>query len=349
MSAPKSEERVVPQRLSTVTVPAVEERFSTGIAGLDACLSESDDGPSGLPYGVSVLISGMPGGGKSTIVTYMANAQTGRDALYLHGEERAGRVRQRWDRLQLTGSDPFLAPLKAGEDAEESIREAAMERGLGVCILDSIQCLTWRGSRRYEDQFLAAEYLSGLVCAAGGSMIIVSHVDKTGKAHKGAAELAHMVDIHLHLTTKARTSERFLEVRKNRMGRAGFEVPVNISISGITVGAPAPLTPGGGLVSSRNKLEQAAEAAYAMLMDGRRVDGYDFDEAKVSGGMWRAGLSMTIKRMEREGIKVQSQKVGLRMTHWIEPEDLPSPPKAATAASVPDIASPVEPFPIEVD
>lgn len=334
----KSEAQQKVTRLSSVVAPLVEDRFSTGIVGLDACLSESDEGAHGIPHGTSVLISGMPGSGKSTIVTYTANAQTGREALYLHGEERAERVKQRWDRLKLTGTDPFLAELRSGEDAAHAIHEASLERGLGICVLDSVQCLSWRGRRKYQDQFEGAEYLTRMVCSNGGSMIIVSHVDKSGQSHKGAAELAHMVDIHLHLTANAKKSERILEVRKNRMGRAGFQVPIHISISAITVGTPAPLSPGGSLVMARTALEKATETAYALLVEGKTLNGYDFDEAGVSGGMWRSGLSLAVKRMVRDGYKIREEKIKGRTSYTVE-----------SAPPVEGVPPAHDAFPIEID
>lgn len=354
--APKA---TVTQRLSTVTASLDEDRFSTGITGLDACLSESDEGKQGLPYGISVLISGMPGSGKSTIATFIANAQTGREALYLHGEERAERVKQRWNRLKLEGTDPFLAPLKSGEEAAEAIREASMDRGLGVCIGDSVQCLTWGGRRGYEDQFQAADFLSRLVSSNGGSMILLSHVDKSGKSHKGASELAHAVDIHLHLMTSAKKSERVLEVRKNRMGRAGFQVPVNITISGITVGTPAPISGASGLVMARTALEKATETAYTLLLEGRTLNGYDFDEVQsitgspVSGGMWRSGLSLAVKRMARDGYVIREEKIKGRTSFTIESAPAPSLPEVPLDMGPPSSKdpgpTPVSDFPLELD
>lgn len=341
MSENKSEKA---KRLSSIIVGLTEDRFSTGIQGLDACLAESDDGPVGLPYGTSVLISGAPGGGKSTIVTYVCNAQTNREALYLHGEERAERVRRRWDRLKLEGTDPFLAELRSGEDAADVIRDVSRERGLGVCVTDSIQCLTWDGSRKYQAQFEAAEYLMGLVCSNGGVWIGVSQVDKTGKSHKGAAELAHVCDIHLHLTSNAAMNRRMLEVRKNRIGRAGFQVPINISISGISIGTPAPITPGSGLVQARNGLERATETAITLFQQGRTLNGYDFDEAGVNGGMWRAGLSTAVKRLQREGVVFKEERVKGRMSWTIEydPTKEPTPEAPADEAKAPGSERPIE-------
>lgn len=337
LSPPVKPSPLVPIRLSTVVVPEVELRFSTNIAGLDQCLAENEEleSPKGLPYGCSVLLSGMPGGGKSTIATFLLAAATGRDNLYFHGEERAERVKQRWDRLGLKQCDPYLAPLRAVEDALDVIRTlSASGKGLGVVVVDSVQCLTLGGKRKYDHQAEACEMLAGQVCSAGGTLILVSHVSKTGQDHAGAAALSHMVDIFVHLTNNSKSSQRNLEVRKNRMGRAGFQVPMNISISGLSVGVPAPLAnnPAGAQAIARSNLEKAAEVAYTMLLTGEPVSNYDHDKAalidsNISMGMWRAGLEMASKRLIRDKFEVVEVKIKGRKNFRVE-----NPPTGGSSA-----------------
>lgn len=301
------------KRLSEIEVPAEPERIQTGIAGLDACLAESDESPQGIPLGTSILLSGMPGGGKSTIATYIAAAKTNKEALILHGEERAERVRRRFDRLKinLEEVDPFLYPLKAGEEALEVIRDVSAGRGLGIGVIDSVQTISWGGKTKYDAQYEAAEAIVGQITAGGGVALLISHVSKNGNDHAGAAALAHLVDIHIHVTLNAKRSERVLEVRKNRMGRAGFQVPLNIMMNGLSVGVPAPLNMGDGGAMARTALEKATECAYDLLLKGERLDGYDFDRPSppVSGGLWRAGLEMAAKRLARDGFTVLEEKV----------------------------------------
>lgn len=346
MTTPNDANKPGPKRLSTVEVGPVEDRFSSGVGGLDQCLAESEDGPQGIPYGTSILLSGMPGGGKSTIATYIGAAQTGRESLILHGEERAERVKQRWDRLGLKDADPYLAPLRACEDALEVIRDINSEeggKGLGVCIVDSVQTLTLGGKRKYDNQYEACEMMVGQVCSSGGALVLVSHVSKSGQDHAGSAALAHLVDIHLHLTSNAKKSERVLEVRKNRMGRAGFQVPVNIQINGISVGVPAPLNAGSGVAQARTALERAAETAYTLLLAGERLDGYDFDKANVQGGMWRAGLEMATKRLVRDGFEVVQEKVNGRKGYRV----LNPPAKDADGNIVVPVITEVKPVSID--
>lgn len=287
------------KRLSQVELPPESERLSTGIAGLDTCLAESDDGPHGLPVGSSILLSGSPGGGKSTLALLMAEAS--KDALVLHGEEPETSVRRRWDRLQCK-SDPWLASLGEVETALGDVRDVQSR----MVVVDSVQTLSLGGRRRHDAQLEAAEMLVGQGCGSGGSVVLVSHVSKNGKDHAGAQGLAHLVDVHLHVTTDAHKGSRTLEVRKNRHGRAGFELPLVITSRGVDVGVP---TMAASLSSARSALEKATEKALELLMDGRTLTGYDFDEAGVSGGMWRAGLEMAVKRLMKDGQEVVESKV----------------------------------------
>lgn len=313
-------------RISDIEAPPEPERFSTMISGLDACLAEHEDGPQGLPPGTSILLSGMPGGGKSTIATYMSAAQTGRESLIGAGEERVTRVKERWNRLGLKDADPYVSPLKAGEDFLELIRDINAlpnGKGLGMVVVDSVQTLTWGGKRKYDSQLEACEMIVGQVTAAGGCVVLVSHVDKTGANHQGAAALAHLVDIHLHLDTNAKKSERNLEVRKNRVGRAGFRVPLNILQNGLSVGVPAPLSAGSGLGQARTALEHARNIAYNMLLEGKHVDGYAVfdlppDSGVTNGGMWRAGLEMAAKALVRDGFSVVQEKKNGRKGYRVE-------------------------------
>ena len=296
-------------RISSIETGPEPERFSTGVAGLDQCLAEADDSPPGLPPGTSVLISGMPGGGKSTITTHMLAAQHGRESVFFHGEERAERVKARWQRLEMKGADPYVIPLKHGEHVLEAIADINSRPeggGIGLAVLDSVSSIHWRGGRKYDQQYEACEAIEGMIKASGGCVVFIAHVDKSGTNAKGSSDLAHLVDIHLHLTNNTKKSERMLEVRKNRVGRAGFQVPVNVLQKGISVGVPAPLNPGSGLGQARTALERTRDAAYALLMEGRHVTGYTVFELPpdqlgvTNGNMWRAGLEMAVQSILRE-------------------------------------------------
>lgn len=335
------------QKMSEVIVGPETERISSGIGGLDACLSESDEGPQGIPMGTSILLSGMPGGGKSSIASFMAGKNNGLgDTLYFHGEEKNTNVKKRFDRLKIVG-DPYLAPLRELDDALDIIRDLMAAGLLTTVVVDSIQTVRVGGKKKYDLQADAAEMLVGQVTSAGGNIIFVSHVNKSGDTHSGSNDLAHLVDIHLHVMTNAKKGVRNLEVRKNRHGRAGFEVPLNIGISSLSVGQPAPLNAtNGGMVAARTQLEAARDRAIVCLMDGKRLTGYDHDEAGCSPGMWRAGLSMAVKSMMKEGHVIIETKVKMRTGWHMESPPVKEPilegppePLALTAGVVLDMST----------
>jgi len=343
------------QRLSAVEIGPEDKRVPTGVTGLDECLADgSEDSLPGVPLGTSILLSGMPGGGKSTIATTMGLAAIG-ESLYLHGEEKARSVKKRAERIK--GKEPrdmFLSPLKEAEKALDDIRNLSgdQDRELERVVVDSIQTLSLGGSRKYDAQFEALEMIVGQVCSNNGIVIAVSHVSKTGNDHAGAAALAHLVDIHLHMKTNAKTAERFLEVRKNRHGRAGFQVPVNIGAKSISVGVPAPLSPQEGLMGARNALERTRDKAVELLMEGKKLNFYDFDlgPAGTTGGMWRAGLEMAVKSMARDGHEMMDEKVKGRRTFWMKnPPPAPDAPIAIVPALPKAVTDGEAPMPIELD
>ena len=323
-------EKVSPVRLSSIELPPDPIRFSTGISGLDQCLAEDDESEPGLPAGATVLISGSPGGGKSTLSLYMADASA--NALIMHGEERERMVKKRWDRLKLK-SDPLLVKLKESELALSHMAEAAAS----VVVADSVQCLTFEGGRRHDDQMVAVEMLCAAAHNSDTSLILVNHTTKDGKSHAGAQGLAHIVDVHIHVTVNAHKGTRALEVRKNRHGRAGFEVPLTILGSSITVGTPSAI---GSMVAARNQMEKAAAVAEKLLIEGKTLTGYDFIEAECSGNVWRAGLELAARRLIRAGESVEEVKVGSRKGYRMKPKELtplPTGPETGEHPLPPDV------------
>lgn len=338
----------VPRRISDIVVPKDELRLPTGVPGLDKCLSEDDDQEGGPPLGISYLLVGQPGGGKSTIASVMTDAAAKvtvddglTDPLYVSGEEREYRVTKRWDRLKLDGSKSLIV---RRFDAEE-IASIIMQLQPRLTVIDSIQALSFQGSSKYDAQYEGVKLLEMIAVGLGGSIVFISHVDKKGTAHAGSQGLPHLVDIHVHVAHNAKKSERALEVRKNRVGRAGFQVPLYLGPSSVSVGTPAPITGNGSMEGARTKLEMARDKAYEMLMQGKAINAYDFDEVPgISGGLWRAGVNMAVKQLMRDGFEVEAYKVGNRTHHRLTnpPTDPDAPIPVNGSAGVLKQAAEVE-------
>lgn len=311
MEKKETEEPKVAQRLSTIEMPPEAERTSTGIPALDVCLAQEDDEPGGLPIGTSVLLSGAPGGGKSTLALLAADASG--NALILHGEEPVTSVKRRWARLGLK-SDPWTCPLAAAEDACQVIRDTQPS----LVVIDSIQTMSVEGHRGRRFQTEALEMVIGQAIGSGATVIGVCHVNKSGDSHLGDNSMAHLVDVHMHLTSNAKKGSRTLELRKNRHGRAGFEVPLAIGLNGIQVGTP---TAASNLVSARSAMEKAADVCTKWLQEGKTLTAGDFDESGVSASAFRAGLELAARRLLRDGADVEKVKVGLRGGWRIKPKE----------------------------
>lgn len=320
-------------RLSEVIIPPAPEYLSTGVSGLDACLAADENSPQGLPLGCSVLLVGQPGGGKSTLCTVMSDAA--KSCLYIAGEERAARVKARWNRLGLgkNGADPWITRLSDGLEIADKILELQPK----LTVIDSAQTLSWNGSIKYDAQAEAVKFIEGIVVGMGNTVVFVSHVSKTGRDHAGSQSLSHLVDVHLHMAVNAKKSERVLEVRKNRHGRAGFQVPIFMGPTSITIGTPAPITGDGSMMGARSALERAAETAYDLLSKGESLNAYDFDKPSppVSGGLWRAALELATKRMARDGFKIIEYKEKGRKTYKADAPD-PAPEPIVVKAEEPE-------------
>ena len=120
----------VAQRLSEVTIDR-QSGFASGIVEFDRVL-----GGELLP-GMTVLLGGEPGIGKSTLVLQAAEAysQQGLRVLYITGEESLPQIKRRADRLQVKGDNIT--------DVNSSSLEQIIERvGVNehqVVIIDSVQ------------------------------------------------------------------------------------------------------------------------------------------------------------------------------------------------------------------
>lgn len=153
-----------------------------------------------------ILIGGEPGIGKSTLMAQVANAIEGK-ALYLAGEESAGSVKKRFERvaqlkntmvvsfLYIEKLDGLLKTIKPDLVILDSIYTVRFEDGKKDVILE----LT-KFARKYNCCFL-----------------IVSHITKDGLI-AGPKTIEHMVDVVLYMEGERYNAIRILRTLKNRFG-----------------------------------------------------------------------------------------------------------------------------------
>ncbi len=196
--------------LSKVAVEA-QPRVQTGIAELDRVLG------GGLVGGMTVLLGGDPGIGKSTLLLQAADAlcKTG-TVLYASGEESRQQLRLRADRLKVKSEIYLYCDTQlSGAIA------AARERKARFLFVDSIQTM------QQDDVPSAAGSVTQVrTCTAelvrfaketGTVVVLVGHVTKDG-AIAGPRVLEHIVDTVLYFEGDRQEGLRLLRAVKNRFG-----------------------------------------------------------------------------------------------------------------------------------
>ncbi|HET9740811.1 MAG TPA: DNA repair protein RadA [Solirubrobacteraceae bacterium] len=201
-----------PVRLAEVQ-PERHARLSTGIGELDRILG------GGIVPGSIVLIGGSPGIGKSTL-TSMALGHlegAGRRTLYVSGEESAGQIRLRAERLPGAALD---VPVLAETDLDTVLATLDAERP-EVCVVDSVQTLhgaSLTGAAGSVGQVReVADRITRLAKARSIAVLLVGHVTKEG-ALAGPRVLEHLVDCVLQFEGERERTYRTLRALKNRFG-----------------------------------------------------------------------------------------------------------------------------------
>lgn len=190
-----------------------EERIKTNIEELDRVLG------GGVVPGSLVLIGGEPGIGKSTLILHLLEsiAIQGRDVLYVSGEESAGQIKMRANRLGTIHPQEFLAT----ENSVEQVIGMATEMRPSLLAVDSVQTLTTAeisSSPGSVTQVRESAYrLLGFAKQENIPVILVGHVTKDG-AIAGPKVLEHMVDTVLYFEGDRGHVFRILRTVKNRFG-----------------------------------------------------------------------------------------------------------------------------------
>lgn len=195
--------------------PGKTRHFPTGISELDRVLG------GGLVPGSVTLLAGDPGVGKSTLLLDVVYrwASAGRRALYLSGEESAGQIRLRAERIGCSHDEVFLA---AESDLQTALGHIDEVRP-SIVIVDSVQTMTSSETDGVTGGVTQVRAVTtALTMAAkttGVAIILVGHVTKDG-AIAGPRSLEHLVDVVLHFEGDRASTLRLVRGVKNRFGGA---------------------------------------------------------------------------------------------------------------------------------
>jgi DNA repair protein RadA/Sms len=206
----------------------------TGIAEFDRVLG------GGLVPGAVLLVAGEPGVGKSTLLLEVAHrvAATNGPALVVSGEESAGQVRLRAERIGALHERLYLAA-----ETELSAVLAHVEQvNPTLLILDSVQTVRSPAVDGTDGGATQVRAVAGALTAVaktrGMTTILVGHVTKDG-AIAGPRTLEHLVDVVVSFDGERHSTLRLVRATKNRFGPADEIGCFEIGDAGV-VGVPDP-------------------------------------------------------------------------------------------------------------
>lgn len=205
-------------------VPTLElDRLQTG--PWDECWgTDHETGIKGIVQCSTTLLSGSPGAGKSTLLIQIGNKVaelTGKEVLYLAGEEPLKQIQARARRLSIEWQNRIrMLSLMAGEGNAEDL---ILQYQPGFLILDSLTSIAGKDQARA----VAVAKAIKLFCMKYNiAAIMTCQVTKSGD-FAGLEALQHEVDTTMSFfpddsieVPKGEEKIRILEVIKNRNGRA---------------------------------------------------------------------------------------------------------------------------------
>lgn len=211
-SLSSSVKKVDRQKISSITLTTTQG-YQSGLVEFDRVL-----GGQLLP-GMTVLLSGDPGIGKSTLMLQVAEAYSRQrvSVLYVTGEESLSQIKLRAQRLNVNGEHITVV----NTTGLEEITALIAEENYNIVLVDSIQTIA---SALFDSPpgtvgqvREAANQLIMHAKAAGFALFLVGHVTKDGLI-AGPKVLEHMVDTVIYFEGDSAHLYRLLRAQKNRFG-----------------------------------------------------------------------------------------------------------------------------------
>ena len=188
-------------------------RFSSGSRELDLVLG------GGIVPGSLTLIGGSPGIGKSTLLLKIAGnlAQNEKRVLYVSGEESAGQIKMRANRLDANHQQLYLLP----EINLQTVLNEVANHAYDFIVIDSIQTLYSDETPSAPGSVTQVRTITFELMRVAKSMqipiFIIGHITKDGSI-AGPRVLEHMVDTVLYFEGDSNSELRLLRGFKNRFG-----------------------------------------------------------------------------------------------------------------------------------
>ena len=233
-------------------------RFSSGSKELDLVLG------GGIVPGSLTLIGGSPGIGKSTLLLKIAGnlAQQNQNVLYVSGEESAGQIKLRADRLDANYKELYLL----AEINLQTIMSEITSKKYNFIVIDSIQTLYSEETPSAPGSVTQVRTITFELMRIAKSLdipiFIIGHITKDGSI-AGPRVLEHMVDTVLYFEGDPNTELRLLRGFKNRFGSTNEVGIFEMSKKGL-------LDAQSMAGKFFNKTKLASGSALTVMMEGSR-------------------------------------------------------------------------------
>jgi DNA repair protein RadA/Sms len=234
--------------------------WPSGIAEFDRVLG------GGIVPGATILLSGEPGVGKSTLLLEVASRASarGQRVLYVSAEESVSQVRLRAERTGALQPTLFLA---AETDLATILGQIDSVKP-NLVIVDSVQTVASSMSDGLAGgPSQVREVASTLIRVSKDRnlpILLVGHVTKDGTI-AGPRLLEHLVDVVLHFEGDRQTALRFVRAMKNRFGPTDEVGCFEMTGDGI-----AEVADPSGLFLSRTRTP-ASGTCVTITVEGRRA------------------------------------------------------------------------------
>lgn len=233
-------------------------RYSSLDTELDGVLG------GGVVPGSLTLIGGSPGVGKSTLLLKVASniASTKKNVLYVTGEESAGQIKLRANRLNANEDNLYLL----SEILFEQVLIELEHREYEFLIIDSIQTIYSEGITSAPGSVTQVKQITfelmRIAKEKNIAIFIIGHITKEGSI-AGPRVLEHMVDTVLYFEGDSSQELRILRGFKNRFGPTSEIGVFEMRAEGLVSATD---------ISSRffNRNSEQAGSALTVIMEGSR-------------------------------------------------------------------------------
>jgi len=233
-------------------------RFTSGSSELDLVLG------GGIVPGSLTLIGGSPGIGKSTLLLKIAGnlAKNNHKILYVSGEESAGQIKLRANRLDANHDNLYLL----SEINLSSIQQEINSSEYNFIVIDSIQTLYSDETPSAPGSVTQVRTITFELMRIAKSMhipiFIIGHITKDGSI-AGPRVLEHMVDTVLYFEGDSNSELRLLRGFKNRFGSTNEVGIFEMNAKGLQ-----DATSMAGKFFNKDKLQSGS--ALTVIMEGSR-------------------------------------------------------------------------------